>query len=176
MAKSRRPTTPNKPAVEARIRRQLGVERGGEQVALPRRDDSAAWQAGQGLGFGTDAFDQRRANKNGVDRPLQPDELVVSLEAVDLTPEGIALDRQIHQADAAVWLATQNVARQQNHAGARAPDWHALLGGLADRRFQTVGDQQFAHGGAFAAGHDQAVEPFQVAGGAYLAHLDRRVG
>ena len=44
------------------------MEGSGQQVALAGGNDSAVGQAGQGLGFGADALDKRRADEDGVDR------------------------------------------------------------------------------------------------------------
>src|SRR5438105_14825276 len=114
-------TAPYEPRVEAGVGRELGMERRGEQVALARGDYTAVWQRGQCLGFWPDALDDRGADEDRVQRLLEPGKRQVDLEAVDLPTERVPLHRQVHQSDAAVGLAADDVARQQDHAGARSP-------------------------------------------------------
>ncbi len=57
--------------VQAGVGGELGVEGGGEQIALAGGDDAAVGQGGQRLGLGADPLDQRRADEDRVDRPVE---------------------------------------------------------------------------------------------------------
>src|SRR5439155_24419466 len=114
-------TAAYKPGVEAGVGRELGMEGRGEQVALAGGDHVAVGQRGQRFGFWPDALDDRGADEDGVQWLLQPGKRQVDLEAVDLPAERVALHRQVHQSDTAIGLATDDIARQQDHACARSP-------------------------------------------------------
>src|SRR5690349_8876523 len=76
--------------VHAHVRRELGMERRGEQRALPDRDGVAV-DGGEHLHPGTDALDPRRSDEDGVERLLaEPGHGQVGLERVHLPPERVA--------------------------------------------------------------------------------------
>ena len=86
--------------------------------------------------------------------------------AVDLAAVGVALDGDVHQTEACL-RGMRHFARQQNRAGAGAED-RLLLGEALERFGQVFLIEQLEHGGAFAAGDDQAVALFQVGNGAHF--------
>ena len=130
----------------------------------------------QCFGFGSDALDERGADEDGMERVVEALDGEVRFEAVDLPAEGVALDAQVHEPDAAVRLTTLDVAGKQDHARTRAPHGQAALGGVLDGLFEGVEDQELADGRALPAGDDQAVQILQVLWGPNFADDDRRVG
>src|SRR5207247_3869544 len=138
------------------------MEGSSQEVTLPRGDSAAIGQRGQRFGVWAESVHQRGTDEDRVDRMLETFERQISLEAVDLAAEGVALDGQVHQTDAAVWLAADNFPRQQDHACTGAPHWQARPGSRSDRLFQTVCHQELAHGSALATWDDQSVEPNQI--------------
>ena len=89
------------------------------------------------------------------------------LEAVQLAPESVAIDRDVHQAEQGLRVIVER-SRQEDHAGAGAPG-RSPTGEVAQGRHQASADGQLADGGAFTARNNEAVEPGQLF---RLAHLD----
>src|SRR5207248_1244314 len=109
-------TVVNEVRVEPGVRRQLGVEGRGQEIALAGGDDSAVRQRRQRLGRLTNPLDGGCTDEDGVDWPIQAGERQIDLEAVDLPAEGVALDREVHQADSPVGLTADDVACEQDHS------------------------------------------------------------
>ena len=77
------------------------------------------------------ALDDGRADEDAVDRPIAQDgHGDVRLEAVQLPAEGVALDGDVEQRKDRL-VAVDDLAREQDHAGARAEDRGALSGSAA---------------------------------------------
>src|SRR5262249_45194286 len=107
---SRRSALLDEPLVQARVGRQLWMERRRQEVVLSRGNDTTVGQGCQCFNSRTDALDQRRAYEHGMDRVIETNKPQRRLEAVDLPAKGVALHRQVHQADASVGLRAEDVA------------------------------------------------------------------
>ncbi len=86
--------------------------------------------------------------------------------AVDLAAVGVAFDGDVHQAEARL-RGMRDFAGQQNRSGATAVD-RLVLAEALERFGQPFLIEQLQHGGAFAAGDDQAVAALQVGNGAHF--------
>ena len=100
---------------------------GRQQVALPRGHDVPVVR-GEHLDALADRLDPRRADEDAAERLVEAVEVEVGLEAVDLAAVGVAAHRDVHQAERLAGPAAPStiVLRDQDRAGARAPDGHAL--------------------------------------------------
>src|SRR6187551_1283537 len=95
--------------VEARLPRELGMERRREHVPLAHRDDAAVIETRQDVDVGAGRLDDRGADEDGMDRRRAEDiDLEVGLEGVELTAEGIALHADVEQREDRL-LATRDV-------------------------------------------------------------------
>src|SRR5437588_10871753 len=88
--------------------------------------------------------------------------------AIDLPAVGIALHSDVDETQAFLRRAGDFVG-QQDGSGAGAEDG-PLAAELPQRLHQILLAQQLEHRGALAAGDDQAVQAFQVRGGAHFHH------
>ena len=86
--------------------------------------------------------------------------------AIDLPPVGVALDADIDEPQALL-RGARNLVGQQDRAGAGSEDGPPPAE-LAQRLHQVLFTQQLEHGGALAAGNDQAVQVFEVGCAAHL--------
>src|SRR3990172_9799434 len=118
--------------METRVVGELRVKGGGEQVPLAGGHDPLATrgsgavgrQAGQHLDPFPDLLDQRRPDEHRPEGALrleaQRGNGQIDDKAIDLAPEGIALDGEIHQLEEGLLAA--DVAREEDRPGAGAPD------------------------------------------------------
>ena len=158
--------------MEARLAGQLGMERGGDDVALPDGDDASVVQPREHVDAGPDALDDRCADEDAVDRRVAEDRhRQVRLEGVQLAPEGVALDRDVEQRQDRL-VAVGDLAREQDHAGAGAEDRRARRRQVEDRLAQAPAVDELAHRRALAAGQDEAGEAVEVGRQAHLDALD----
>ena len=72
------------------------MERDGDYVALANGHDALVREPGQNLDAGAQALDYRSADEDGVDRSIAQDRhRQVRLERVELSAEGVPLDRHV---------------------------------------------------------------------------------
>ena len=148
------------------------MERRGHDIALAHGHDAAVVQLRQDIDVVADALDDRRPDEDGVDRTVaEHGHCELRLEAFELSPEGVALDRDVEQREDGR-VAVGDLLRQQDHAGAGAEDRRALARQVEDRLAQPPAVDELAHRGALAAGQDQPAEPLEVLGQANGDRLD----
>src|SRR5512135_488099 len=84
--------------MKAIVARELGMERGREQVPFARGDDRPVRQGGEGLDVLAEVRDLRRADEDGVvgaaGHALHRE---LRFEGIQLPAEGVALDRDVHE-------------------------------------------------------------------------------
>ena len=144
---------------------ELRVERCRKHVILASSNNAAVVKLCQNLAVSTGLFDDGSSNKHGREGVIDALHGDVGLEAIKLAPKGIPPRFDVH--DTQCWLigaTIDNGARQQNCAGARAPDGHPCSDACLQGLEQVVHDQEFANGGAFATRNNQTVNPVEVAG------------
>ena len=116
--------------------------------------------AAQHLDAGADALDQRGPDEHGVERVVEPGDVEVGLEAVDLAAVAVAAHGDVDGAEAAlVGPAVEDLGGQQDHPGAGAEHRHAVgeaLGRAA--RTGPIVVEQLRHRRRLAAGHHQRVD------------------
>ena len=154
------------------------MERGRDDVLLAHGDNPAILEACQDIDAFAGGFDDRRADEDGVDRPVAKDRNgQLDLERIELAPEGVALHRHVQQRQDRL-LAALDRLRQHDHSRARPEQRRASSGQVEDRFAQAPAQDQVAHRGAFAARQDQPADAVQVRGQAHLdaLHADRGEG
>jgi len=92
----------------------------------------------------------------------------LDFEGIYLPPEGVALDLHIHQTEQR--LISPNFFRQQDRAGAGAPDGLALPKGT-DWLQQLVRNHQFPNSGRLAPGNNQTLQTFQLLRQAHFCYI-----
>jgi hypothetical protein len=97
--------------MDARIFRQLGMERSGEEAPLTH-EHRLAVVLGQHLHVWADFAHARCADEDTAQRPLVVYEPEIGLEACDLPPVRVALDLDVDQPEV--------VAIQNDHPGTRS--------------------------------------------------------
>ena len=116
-------------SVDAAVAGHLGMKRRRQHLALPHRDDVVGGPA-QHPHVGTDPLHPRRPDEHRVHRAVQPFELDVALEGVDLSTEGVAPHRHIDALQRCGVTARntgiEDLAGQQDHSGARTVGGHAV--------------------------------------------------
>lgn len=121
---------------------------------------------------GTGTFDPRGADE---DRPhravVEPGEVEVGLEGIDLTTEGIAAHRHIDAVQRLhIGARVEHLGGEQDHARAGTVGGQAISQPLTQRLQEFEDFQEFADGGGFATGDDQSVDGGQLG---FPAHRDR---
>jgi hypothetical protein len=141
---------------------QLWMECCGEDVALPYGHDAAIVKCGEDGDIRADALHDRRPDEDAMYRRIAKHwYLDVSLERLELSPEGIALHGYVEQREDRV-LAIADLAREQDHARTGAHDRGPLASQVQDRLSQAPAVDELAHGRGFATWHDKSVESFEV--------------
>src|SRR4051794_6352381 len=125
--------------VHARIFRQLGVERGDEDVAVPQ-EHRLAVELGEDLDLRPELADARRADEDAAQRLVLACEVEVGLEARDLAAERVPVDGHVDQPEMR--------AVEQDHPRARAEDRPLEA---ADRLLEPVEPDQAPDGRRLAA-------------------------
>src|SRR3954449_4412059 len=156
--------------VEPRLARELGVERGGDDVPLADRDDAAVVEARHDIDVGADAVDDGRTDEDTMDGLVtQQGNGEVRLERVQLAAECIALDGHVEQRQHGL-VAVGDVLGEDDHAGARAEQRRPARGELEDGLAHSPAVDEAAHGRALAARQHEPVEVLDLLG---QANLDR---
>src|SRR5580765_1024495 len=106
------PDEVEKAFVHPRVVRELRMERGDQEPALPEQDRIAV-ELRENLDAFTDVGDSRGPDEDASQRPFLVLEREVRLEARHLTPVCVAVDADVHPAD-------ETVAPHEDHPGARA--------------------------------------------------------
>src|SRR4051794_11144084 len=149
--------------VDAAVVGELGVEGDREQRALAG-GDRVAVDGGEHLDRRPVLRDPRRADEHGADgRALDPGELEVGLEGVQLAAERVALGDDVHE--------PEMLAVEHDQPGARAEDRPALGVEVAQRVGQPLARDAERHRRRLAARHDETVEAVEVGRGADLADV-----
>jgi len=106
---------------------ELGVERRGGQRPLADRDDPTGGgvvprrHSGQHLDAGPGLLDPRRPDEDRVEGGVEPDDVEVGLEGVDLATERVAAHGDVQPADGLlVGGAVLEPVGEEDHAGAGA--------------------------------------------------------
>ena len=152
--------------VHAPLARDLGVERDHEHVVLAR-GDGVAVDGGEDLDPLPRVGDPRRADEHRAHRrAVDAGDPQVGLEGADLAAERVALARVVGQAEV--------LAVEHDHPRAGAEHRRAGAHELAQRVGEPLALDAERHRRRLAAGHDQPVEPVEIARHADLAHARRR--
>src|ERR1700679_3528773 len=150
---------------------QLGVKGGGHHRALKHQHGKAI-AAGKDCDAGTGFKDAGGAYEDHLKRAAGQFGFSAEDGGVDLPAVGIALDGGIEQAQGTLG-GIENLARQQNGAGAGTEDWFdgaELLQGIEE----VVLFQEAEHGGRFAAGEDEPVQGSAVRAEIFRGFYQRR--
>ena len=148
--------------MEARLAGELGVERGGDDVALPDGHDPAVVEPGQDVDLGAGPLDDRGADEDAMDRRAAEDrDVELRLERVELAPERIALDGHVEERQDRR-LAAGDLGGQHDHPGTRPEDRRAALGQVEDRVVQAPALDELAHRRALATGQDQPADVGEI--------------
>jgi hypothetical protein len=136
---------------------QLGMESGGQQVALFHQNGQLTCTA-QDFDAFADAADDGRADKNHLHRMVGDFRAFTLLDGtVHLPPVSVAFNGNINQAQALL-LRVQNFSGHQDRPGTGAEDRFVVfckpLDGFADLSFV----QKLEHGGGLAAGQDEGID------------------
>src|SRR5881296_4729059 len=86
------------PPVDPQVAAELWMERGCDEVALPREDDSIP-VAGEWRARPPRAQDRRRPDEDRVERRIEPVDDEVRLERFPLSPERVPVHRHVHEAE-----------------------------------------------------------------------------
>ena len=154
------------------VERELGMERGRQEVRLTDGDDRAAVQGRKDLDIRTNGFDERSADEDRVERFHAKDrDGEVGFERIELAPERIATHLDIHQLGERVRMAG-HVARDEDRAGTRSPHRHAFGDARPKLWNEAVVLGELADGRALATRDDQGVDVVKLIGTAHV-HGDR---
>src|SRR4051794_33016361 len=146
-------------AMETRLAGKLRMEGRGEHVSLSDGNDPAVIETSEDIDVGTDRFDDRRPDEDGVDRAVaEHRDAEVGLERVELSAEGVPLDADIEERQDGR-LATDDLTRQDDHPGACPEEWGAGRGQAANRVGEVPALDELAHRRALATGQDQPRHP-----------------
>jgi hypothetical protein len=160
--------------MEPPVSGELRMKGRDEQVVLLRSGCATVVENGQDL-HPIRTNDLRRPDKHGVEGlPAERLHVEVGLEAIDLTPKGVASDTDVHQMES-IDLRVVASFGKKNCPGARTPDRHTALGAGDDGLAQVPPSEQAAQRGALAAGDDQGVCAFKVYRKPYLDNVDTDV-
>ena len=151
--------------MEAGLARDLRVEGGAEQVALPHRDHAAVVEGRERLRGRPDRLDDRRADERGVHRrPVEQGDVEVRLERVELVAEGVAPHGHVEAAEGLlVRQRVEDAVGQHDQPGARAVDRHPVRDPGAQRLPQPERAGELVHHRRLAAGDDQPGDPVELA-------------
>src|SRR3954469_5105556 len=158
--------------VDAHVLPHLWMEGRGHQRTLPDRDDPthglSAADAGEDLDARTHCLHPRRADEDRVHRLVQPGEVEVALEGVDLSAEGVAAHGDVQAADGLLADdAVLDPVGQHDHPGAGAEHRHPGVDPFAERLEQLEDPRQLGHRRGLPAGNDQGVAGLQLRRTAY---------
>ena len=145
--------------MDARVVRELGVERGGEDAPLAYQDRLLP-EAADDLHAGPGIDDPRRADEHALERLPVALELDVGLEARHLAPVGVPLDHDIEQPEVG--------AVEEDHAGARSEE---RSGEAGHRLLEAAHAHQPADGGGLSARDDEPVQPTELFGPPHLDNV-----
>ena len=157
--------------MEARIVGQFGVERCSQEMSLLRGDNPPVGDGSENLRPAADRLNDRRTDEYRVVRVCCPAGLLefgdvqLGLERIQLTAKGIARYFDVHQTEQR--LGAADILREEDRARAGTPNGVALAE-LAQWLHQAEVVREFTDGGGFAAGEDEAIQPFKMFGQAYL--------
>ena len=148
--------------MEAGFARQLGMERGGDDVALADGDDPSVSQPGEHVDPRPDVIDDGCADEHAVDwHVAEQRHRDVGLERLTLAPEGIALHADVEQRQDRL-VPVGDATREEDHPGAGPEDRRARRGEVEDRVAQPPAIDELAHRRRLPAGQDEPVETIEV--------------
>ena len=162
--------------MEARLAGELGVERGGDDVAAGGRRRSGRHRGGPGRPrLRPSALDDRGADEDGVDRRVTEDrDLQLGLERVELAAERVPLDGDVEQRQDR-FFAAGDLVRQDDHPGARPEDRSTARGEVEDRCVESPALDELAHRRALATRQDEPADAFEIGRLAHANTLDADV-
>ena len=143
--------------------RQLRVERGRQQRTLSD-EHGLAVDGREHVHACARAFDDRRADEHRVERAVvDPVDVEIALEAVDLAAERIAADVDVDHAEAALVVSTiEHVRREEDHARAGAERGQAVRQPLGDRLTKPGRVEQQRHRRRLPAGQHERVDAVEI--------------
>ena len=144
------------------VERELGMERGRQEVRLTNSDDRAVVQGRKDLDLGTNGFDERSANEDRVERfHAQDRDGEVGFERIELATERVATHFDVHQLGERVRM-TGHLARDEDRTGTRSPHRHALGDARPKLWDEAVVLGELADGRALATGYDERVDVVEL--------------
>jgi hypothetical protein len=141
--------------VDARVGRKLGVEGGGEQVALADEYGSVI-ASGENFDAGAHARDARGADEDHLDGTAGQGSRPGQDGGVDLASVGVAFHRDVERGQRRL-RRVQDVFGEQDDAGAGSEGGRPADEGIEDLE-EAVALQVLEEGGGFAAGDDEPVD------------------
>ena len=146
------------------------MERGDEDILPLRRDDPLPHPA-YNLDPGPDVLEERRPDEHPGERPVEPFDVEVRLERVNLTPEAVSLDERVHEPEQGLAPARRRRGGE-DHPGARPPHGAALVEIAPHPVEQARLGHLLPDNGRLAPWYDQAGEPLKILDRAHLDRLD----
>ncbi len=147
--------------VDAGVVAEFGVEGGSEDVALTD-EDRVRFTGGQGFYGCAGAGDAGGADEDHLEGAAREFGVGVEDGGIDLAAVRVALDGDVEGGEGFLG-GVLDVRGEENGSGAGSKGWGGLDEGLEGIE-EVVALEEFEHGGGFAAGHDEAVNAFEVGG------------
>jgi len=149
------------------------------QRPLLNGDDSTGGRAGANASENVDLLagllHPGRANEHGMERMIRDGfsrEIKIRLEAVDLTSERVAANRDVETAEGLLPAArVEDPVRQHDHAGAGAQGRQAGAQPIPQWLEDLERHGELGHGGRLAARQNDSVEAVQLGGSPYRPDL-----
>src|SRR2546422_220046 len=148
------------PRVDPQVPRQLGVERGADEMALAGEDDPLLDRSDR-LARSPGPRDFWGADEHPVKGPIEDGDLDLALEGLPLAAERIPVHRHVHQPEE-LRVRLRHVVvpllREEDAPRARTEDWHPLARAADDVVEQPELDQELRDRCALPAGDRQGVD------------------
>ena len=155
------------------VDRQLGMERGGHHAILAH-EHRIAPVAGEHLHVRPRRLDSGSPDEHAVKRrPVEPGDIEVGLEAVELAAVAVALHGDVEGAEVPlVGSPVVDLLGEQDQPGTRAEHRQTIGDARADLVEQAARREQIRHRRALATRHDEPVDAEQIPRLADVARRD----
>lgn len=161
----------DKRAVDPVVARQFGVKRGHSSVALSTQYGVAVDHC-ENLDLFARPFHHRCPDEHRMERAIEPVDIDVGLETVDLGAVAVAAHVEVDRTQSVlIGSAIEDARRQQDQPSACAKHREATIDSLAQRIDQAASVEQHRHGGGFTARDYQSIDLIELRAGAHLSGL-----